>query len=146
MLGHLYLSYEAISEDLFKSLYAGGKHLEEQVLDEISNSYRSMGYLLSARNVGTRDPSGTRLVRDENCKILPGIEYVDHQGNWSVPRRFLDGDCNACDYTRARWAYIHSYEYTYRFLFEVMTDFGLQRLHVPDSFYDQYCTRTSFFF
>ena len=146
VLGHYYLAYEAVSSNMFKSLYSPGKYLEAQVLDEIAFNYSHLGYLLSARNVGISNPSGVQLIRDENCKILPGFEYLDNEGGWSVPITFLDHDCNDCDYTKASWAYIYTYSHDFRFLFEIKTEFGIQNLHVPDEFYEAHFENKHFFY
>lgn len=146
MLGHYYLAYEAVSSSMFKSLYGPGKYLEAQVLDDIIFNYRHLGYLLSARNVGMSNPSGVQLIRDENNKILPGFEYLDQEGAWSVPHTFLNHDCNECDYTKAAWAYIYTFNHEFRFLFEIKTEFGIQNLHVPDEFYEAHFENKHFFY
>lgn len=145
MLGYYYLAYEIASNDVFKCFYPNGKILETQVLDLLTDNYRYLGYLLSAHNVGEKNPSGVYLIRDENSKTLPGFEYMDSHDNWTTPRRFLDERCKNCDYTVAKWAYIYTYDDEYRFLFEVMTSYGMVKLDVPDEFYNTYCEYKHFF-
>ena len=134
MLGHYYLAYQAVSDELLGCIYPNAILLKENAFNEVVELYNHMGYLLSARNYGESNPSGIMLVRDENVKTLPGFEYL--RGNsWDIPRAFLDGDWNECEVDEAKWAYVYTTNREYRFIFEILTEYGNVKINVPDEFY-----------
>lgn len=136
-LGYWYLAYEAVSDDVFCSIYPSAIELQAHVLEMIRDKYKHAGYLLSCRNFGEKNPSGVMLIRDENCKTLPGIEYVSPSGQWRTPNEFCDEDGNTCDYEVAKWAYVYTTRQEYRFTFEINNNNVLERINVPDEFYDE---------
>ena len=146
ILGHYYLAFSSVSEELFGQLYYGAESLKTNVLNDIIDCYNHFGYLLSARNVGKTNPSGVLLIRDENEKTIPGFEYKKDDGTWDVPRGFCDSEGEDCGYEDAKWAYIYTYVNEYRFLFETKTEYGIVKLNVPEEFYSKYLKRKVFYF
>jgi len=145
-LGYLYLAYESISDEMLECFFPAAEVMKNNIIDKISDKYSKMGYLLSARNVGDKNPSKTFLIRDENAKTLPGFEYYTTDGNWNTPLSFLNGECKACEENSAKWAYIHHATKEYRFVFEVEHDYGRMKLNVPTEFYNKISKPIYFFF
>lgn len=137
-LGYLYLAYLSVSNDMFQAFYPNGKQLKNIVCDEISNKYKRMDYILSSRNVGSVNPSGINLVREENSKILPGFEYKTKEGVWMAPEIFVDENDSPQDKNEAKWAYVFNSTEEYRFSFEINTNIGIRKIDVPDGFYSKY--------
>lgn len=145
VLGYLYMAYLSVSNELLGMLYPSVKIIKDDLGERIRERYRTMGYLLSARNVGLTNPSGILLIRDENAKTLPGFEYLNEEGAWVTPKSFCDSDGNDCGKDNAKWAYVYNATREYRFLFELESRFGPVVLKIPDNFYSEYGKRKVFF-
>lgn len=135
VLGHYYCAYKSVENELLTYFYPESEILKEDVLNKIVETYNNMGFIFSARNYGVVNPSGVMLVRDENCKTLPGFKYKNNNGKWLKPNSFRDIDWMPCEENAAKWAYIYTTGFEYRFLFEKETNYGFVNINVPDSFY-----------
>lgn len=136
VLGYYYLAYEAAATSLFSVFYPAAEILKIHTLDLIKDRYESMGYFLSARNVGATRPSKVILVRDENSKTLPGFDYLSFNNEWVAPKYFCDNNAEPCtDISKAKWAYVDNTNKEFRFRYEVLINNKLVKIHVPEKFY-----------
>lgn len=136
-LGALYRAFIVVDDDNLIEIFPDCLNYRDNVLNIIGKTSRKNGIILSVRWNGENN----YLVREENCKPLPGFEYYTSYGKWDSPTEFMDAEQDiSTNMNNRMWAFAHDVNTNkrsnvYRLLYEEMSGNRIVKIDVPEEFY-----------